>query len=177
MKHMMIDIETLDTATTAVVPQVGWCLFDETEVKPPVELALDIDEQIKAGRTISASTLQWWMTQPDIARERVFCPDKVHTIADLATRLRTLLYDGQIECVWAHGPQFDIATLKHLLGAEPWHYRSIRDTRTLAMLAPSAHKPAALTKHSAGDDAYAQAQWVQNIWQHIGWPHGWEQQQ
>lgn len=24
MKHMMVDIETLDTATTAVVPQVGW---------------------------------------------------------------------------------------------------------------------------------------------------------
>jgi len=177
MKHMMIDIETLDTATTAVVLQAGWCLFDEDNVGGPVVMGLDLDEQLRKGRTVNAETLKWWMQQPDIAREKVFMPEKVYPIADLATRLRMILHNGTVDHVWAHGPQFDIATLKHLLGCEPWHYRSIRDTRTLADLAPSAHKPAPITKHDAGDDAVAQAQWVQNIWRHIGWPHGWEQGQ
>ena len=47
MKHMMIDIETLDTATTAVVPQVGWCLFDENgSLVNPREI--DASEGLKA---------------------------------------------------------------------------------------------------------------------------------
>lgn len=168
MKHMMIDIETLDTATTAVVTQVGWCIFDRESVDSPVEMALDIDEQLRKGRTVRADTLKWWMQQPDIARQKVFDPEDVYTTAYLTTRLKMILSNGTIECVWSHGPAFDIATLKSLLGVEPWDFRTLRDTRTLAMLAPSAHKPAPLTKHSAGDDAHAQAQWVQNMWRELG---------
>lgn len=177
MKHLMIDIETLGTDPRAIVPQVGWCMFDHEDIAKPITMCLDMDEQIAKGRTFSADTLKWWMQQPDIAREQVFMPEKVYPVVDLETRLRTIIHSCGIEYVWAHGPHFDIAALKDLLGCEPWHYRSIRDTRTLADLAPSAHKPAPITKHDAGDDAYAQAQWVQNIWRSIGWPHGWEQGQ
>lgn len=168
MKHMMIDIETLDTLNSAVVLQVGWCLFDETKVDTPHEMVMDIQEQIDMGRTISADTLRWWMDQSNIARQKVFCANNTYSADDLASRLRTIVTTCGIEHVWSHGPHFDMAILKDLLGDSVFHYRSPRDTRTMSLLAPHATKPAPVTKHSAGDDAYAQAQWMQNVWKAAG---------
>lgn len=170
MKDLMIDIETLDKQASAVVVQVGWVPFSPTEIGKPHEMVMNIQEQIDLGRTISADTIAWWMEQPDIARHKVFCDPDRHTIDEVASRLRTVIGSMEAERVWAHGPHFDIAILKDLFGDGVFHYRSPRDTRTLADLAPAAEKPAALTKHSAGDDAYAQAQWIQNCWREIGWP-------
>lgn len=168
MKQIMIDIETLDTKTSAVVLSVGWCMFDHDRIGDPAEMVLDMQEQIDKFRTISAKTLTWWMEQSEEARRRVFFPEKVHSISDVATRLRMILHGGDVEHVWAHGPHFDIATLKDMLGAEPWHFRSIRDTRTLATLAPEVERCRSIVEHSAGDDAHAQAQWVQNMLKHLG---------
>ena len=172
MNHMMIDIETLDTANSAVVTRVGWCLFDHDRISPGQEVIMDIQEQIDMGRTISASTLRFWMEQPDIARQRVFCNDNPLSVNDLATQLRMVIGTSKIDCVWSHGPHFDMAILKDLLGDGVFHYRSPRDTRTMSMLAPHIAKPAAVTKHSAGDDSFAQAQWMQLVWEEIGFPHG-----
>ena len=171
MNHMMIDIETLDTANTAVVVQVGWCVFDAEQISKPTELFPGIQEQIDMGRTISASTLKWWMTDDSISqvtRERVFDPVIDTSVEDIATRLRTVLGNG-IEHVWSHGPHFDMAILKDLMGDNVFHYRSPRDTRTMSMLAPHIQKPPAITKHSAGDDAYAQAQWMQECFKVVGY--------
>lgn len=174
MDHMMLDIETLDTANTAVVTQVGWCLFNEAKISKPAEVTMDIQEQIDLGRTISANTLKWWMAQPDIARQRVFYNSDPKDLEYLATRLRGVIDTVGVKYVWSHGPHFDIAILKDLLGDKVINYRSARDTRTIALLAPYATKPEPITKHSAGDDAYAQAQWMQNCWQEIGFPHGYQ---
>lgn len=164
MKHLMLDIETLDTATSAVVIQVGWVTFDLVgPISSPVQWTMDIQEQINQGRTISASTLKFWMEQSDIARQQVFDPSVSYNVQQLREWLRMMLYGTPIKHVWAHGPAFDIATLKSLLGEEPWDFRSLRDTRTLAMLAPHIERPAAAVKHNAGDDALAQAKWVQLI--------------
>lgn len=164
MKHLMLDIETLDTATTAVVIQVGWTIFDLVgPPTAPVQWTMDIQEQIDLGRTISASTLKFWMEQPDIARQQGFDPARKHSLMELRERFRMMLYGTPIKHVWSHGPAFDMATLKSLLGEEPWDFRSLRDTRTLAMLAPHIERPAAAVKHNAGDDALAQAKWVQLI--------------
>ena len=169
MNHMMIDIETLDTANTAVVVQVGWCLFNRERIAPATEVVMDIQEQINLGRTISASTLRFWMEQPDIARQRVFCNDSPCSIDDVAMKLRMVVQEQGVEHVRSHGPHFDMAILKDLLGDAVFHYRSPRDTRTMSMLAPHIDKPAALMKHSAGDDAFAQAQWMQLCFEAVGY--------
>lgn len=164
MNHLMLDIETLDTQSSAVVLQVGWVTFDLLgHLSAPTQWTMDIQEQINQGRTISASTLKFWMEQSDIARQQVFDPTVSYNVQQLRERLRMMLYGSPIKHVWAHGPAFDIATLKSLLGEEPWDFRSLRDTRTLAMLAPHIERPAAAVKHNAGDDALAQAKWVQLI--------------
>lgn len=164
MKNLMIDIETLDTANTAVVTQVGWVTFNIDTISEPTEIVMDIQEQIDLGRTISASTLRFWMGQPDIARQKVFDAEYPQSVQDLRVWITAVLQDNEIERVWSHGPHFDMAILKDLMGDGIFHYRSPRDTRTLADLAPHIVKPPAVTKHSAGDDAYAQAQWIQAIW-------------
>lgn len=169
MNHLMIDIETLDTINTAVVVQVGWCLFDTKDIGAPQNLFPDIDEQLTWGRTISASTLRWWMTDDSIdriTRQSVFDPLIETSVQELTDKLTEVA--SKVDHVWSHGPHFDMAILKDLLGDNVFHYRSPRDTRTMAMLAPQAVKPPALTKHNAGDDAYAQAQWMQNCFKVVG---------
>lgn len=163
--EMMVDIETLDTANTAVVTQVGWVMFNQKVVSPPTTLVMDIQEQIDRGRSINADTLRWWMIkQPRIAREKVFDPtEEPITVSQLAERLRVAQGVHSVGRVWSHGPHFDMAILKDLMGDDVFHYRSPRDTRTLSDLAPAVEKPRPTIPHDAGYDAEAQAKWVQKI--------------
>ena len=74
-KNLMIDIETLDTASDnkAVVVSVGMVKFNlldedtwETIEADPSRTGywvLPIEPQLDAGRTIGASTLIWWVNQ------------------------------------------------------------------------------------------------------------------
>ena len=88
-KNLMIDIETLDTSPTnkAVVVSVGMVKFNllDEDTWETIEAdsdrsgywVLSIDEQLKKGRTIGASTLLWWINQirtghPDAAS--IFSP-------------------------------------------------------------------------------------------------------
>ena len=120
MNHLMLDIETLDTQSSAVVLQVGWVTFDLLgHLSAPTQWTMDIQERINQGRTISASTLKFWMEQSDIARQQVFDPTVSYNVQQLREQLRMMLYGSLIKHVWAHGPAFDIATLKSLLGEEP----------------------------------------------------------
>ena len=60
--EVMIDIETLDTAHTAIVFQMGIIIFN-SETGEAIEehlLNLDADYQLMQGRTVSISTLQFW---------------------------------------------------------------------------------------------------------------------
>lgn len=164
--ELMIDCETLSTDPTAVVPQIGWALFDDKNVYDPVTLHMDIQQQIDMGRRIDASTLRWWMVeQPKEAQLSVFNPPDglPFNIAEVRDKLQSTILSHQIECIWSHGPHFDMAILRSLLGEGAYHYRAPRDTRTLQDLAPHAKKPKPKIKHDAGHDAYAQALWVQNM--------------
>lgn len=169
MKHLMVDIETLDTRHTAVVLSVGYCTFNRERVDEPKQFLCELTPQMVEGRTVSADTIRWWMGQPDEARKAVFDPDLIRTSrADLIGRLRLLLGDSAIGTVWAHGATFDIPILTSYLGVDLFDFRSIRDTRTLAMLAPDVERSAPLIKHHAGYDAEAQAKWVRDMMRHLG---------
>lgn len=169
MRHIMFDIEALDTRSSAVVTQVGWCEFDQETVHPYKQLLISVPEQISNGRTMSYDTICWWMRQSDEARKSVFgSPEMPTSVTRMWHLIKEAIGDNPEEVlVWAHGPQFDLTILKDLMGREPWHYRNVRDTRTLADLAPNAYKPKPEVKHSAGGDAFAQALWVQNMWREI----------
>ena len=83
--------------------------------------------------------------------------------------------------IWAHGSTFDITMLdpayRKVFGVNyfiPWHWRKVRDTRTLLWLVPGdvrhlKFKRAEITavKHNALDDAVSQAQWIRDAFQII----------
>jgi hypothetical protein len=72
--NIMLDIECLDTAPTnrAVIVSVGMVKFDIREIddwttlREPERIlyvTLPLQMQLDAGRTVGASTLQWWFKQ------------------------------------------------------------------------------------------------------------------
>lgn len=150
--EIMIDIETLDTRPTAVVLSFAAVAFPDTEVDP-LYRALDVDQQLAVGRTVSADTLAWWARQPDEARLAALAAPAPH-LAGLGSRcgsspegawwaveqalsdLELLFGHHNVEAVWACPPTFDIAILESLYedfgrSPVPWTWRQFRDVRTL----------------------------------------------
>lgn len=167
-RHFMLDIETLGTRPDALVLQIGICEFslapEETEIRSA--LCLNLQGQ---GGSVDTSTVLWWMEQSDAARR--ILADHGRLPDGLALeRLDSLI--GRMapaDCIWSHGPAFDLAILQSLyarLGRPvPWHYRAPRDTRTLVTALelvgiPVPDRPGLGVAHSALDDAVNQALWV-----------------
>ncbi len=134
MLEMMIDLETLDTGPRSVVLSVGAVLFDERSSRTFSHFyrAIKLDRQLALGRTVSESTLLWWMEQNPSAQGMAFSEVRAHphaVIDDLA------VYASEVEKVWANSPDFDCTIWESLcrdLKLEaPWMYNQKRDLRTL----------------------------------------------
>lgn len=147
---IMLDIESLDLAPRSVVSQVGIIAFPlddpETETRR-IEQYLPIQPQLELGRTMSFSTIFWWMKQDEKARLR-FIDNDGNDMEELLALVRSVhrkLSDLIIQAgpsgveFWAKGPQFDVVNLETLFidcGLDiPWKYDSVMDLRTLMRLA------------------------------------------
>lgn len=183
--HYSIDIETLDTRNTAVVTSVGGYAFRKsTQLKPTLggngrefEAQLDIDAQLRIGRTVSASTLRFWGSQDrDLFNKQLVGR---MSILGFTKGLRDWMRQFEISQVgpnaktarriWVFGPHFDIAILQGLFEHQrvepPWVYNEVRDVRTLVKVASAAMCGAPVaaangTPHDALSDAKAQAEMV-----------------
>lgn len=172
--HVMLDLETMDTATSAIVVSIGAVKFDPAHKEPGRELhvRLSLDPQAAKGRTISPSTMVWWMKQTDSARsvfddESAFGPPTMQ-VSEAIAELEEFCRDA--EGVWGNGSDFDnaiIASLCKSFGlALPWKYSKNRCFRTMKSLPP----PKTFVKpefggerHNALDDAVYQARYLQAI--------------
>lgn len=143
---LMADIESLDIGSRSVVLQVALYGLDadEDEILEdyvwsflPIQPQLDLIQP----RTISASTLLWWMQQSDEARA-MFEKNVLEDFENLPVMMRHLTREftrmtskySNYE-LWARGPQFDVVNLESLYAdcgmRAPWKYDSVRDLRTL----------------------------------------------
>lgn len=155
--HFMIDIETWDTAPTAVIRAiaiVGFNLNGTLNEMTLFDCRRTVDEQIQVGRTTSADTVGWWAEQSFGLGDLLV--DTRHHATDtgiykteiveprcLADVVKSVV-DG-LDCpdpdirVWSRG-HFDIAILENLLQAQgypiPWRYSEVRDVRTLDEITP-----------------------------------------
>lgn len=172
MREMMIDIETLDVARTAVVPQVGYCVFQGETVLKSRQMNLRAQEQMPTymgpaagGRTISWKTFQFWMRQPDESRLSIV--DDTETYPAMAV-LYALAADAQeynVERFWTKG-SFDFDILEDLFaqhsgegGLIPWNFRTKRDLRTeLDHLPKHLHPERTGVAHTGLGDALYQHQ-------------------
>ena len=167
--NVMHDLETLDTKDTAVVLSIGAIKFTVDGLFETFYRRLELNDQIRSGRTISGSTIEWW-AQQDVKARAVFSEPAISTekaLLDYADFLSTE------DCVmWGNGAMFDNAILLNMYDMygmpRPWSYRNDRCYRTVLALHKSLY-PGFETNtpsvaHNALADAVAQARTLQKIW-------------
>jgi len=133
--HTMIDIETLDTTTNAIIVQIGMVLFNEDGLIKTKVVNLDWKEQMTVDkRTMSADTLAWWIERPNI--QNIFTYNIDRHCLDLGLS-KIVKECCTADYFWSKGSfDYDILT-DAFIGCHtcfenpyPWNYRNIRDYRT-----------------------------------------------
>ena len=170
-KHIMIDIETLGKKDNAVICSVGAVCFNSSDdLTDCLSIVFPVQEQIEKGRSIDASTLEFWrdndLRYPSDENKKV-----TWSLDCLAQFIRNHSIDRQLDddgtFIWAHGVTFDITKLQSLYSdfnlPVPWEYWQIMDCRTMVQLWPEAREMSLSNNHVALDDAKNQVHWLKTI--------------
>jgi hypothetical protein len=132
MNELIADIETLDTAETAVIYQVGIVAFNGTEILEKTEMNLCIDEQLALGRTVDADTLLFHCNNIEGLRNSLKSSNRC--IEHVYLKLKEVIAEYDVTNVWSKG-NFDFNLLKHLFQSKnlkaPWTFWQERELRTL----------------------------------------------
>lgn len=185
MIDVMVDLETLDTEADAIIVSIGACFFNPLtgEIGKVFDRVVDVDSCLDLDMKMSASTLGFWMKNPEAA-QKVFGDDvpKV-SLSDALSSFYNYCdyYSGkQIGRVrlWANGPDFDKSIITYSSRAcgltYPMSFWNTRCVRTILGLCP----PQLFKKwkednpregyHQASWDAIYQARFISYILQELG---------
>ena len=172
MASLMLDIETLGTQPDTVILTVGAIKFNPASDAEPFDglyCRLDVNEQLRMGRSVDDSTLEWWNSQKqDVRNEALSDEDRTGLLQFTKELNRAVVGVSEI---WAQGPTFDFTILENLykqLGVPvPWHYWQIRDSRTLFKVVGEPRIPGRDQAHNALADCYYQARGIQQIYKQL----------
>ena len=142
MRHLMCDIETLDTASTGVILSLALVAFDPSTGATETLLHTNMEPsyQIINGRTVSKDTVLWWLQQSPNARKNAFAPDVVMDPAHVAAQVKHAVRAH--DHLWANDPDFDYAFLRDFIapyddGEFKWPFWKHRSVRTIRAFCPS----------------------------------------
>ena len=158
------------TPGSAVVG-IGACFFDTntSAIGDSFYAAINLATAVRAGLTMDASTVMWWMGQTDAARNAIrFSTYDIGVALDKFTEFVERNCSTKDVRVWARGPSFDCSILTAAYRATdrtpPWNYWNERCHRTLTARNPSVAEPERAGElHNAKDDAIHQALWLIKI--------------
>lgn len=172
---LMLDFETLATTPDTVVLTLGAALFDREKIHQAEQWAFDVEGQLRVGRRVEFSTLQWWMKQEKAAQTDAFFNGERLKIFDFFDKfIAFVLSGGEVDEAWSNGADFDLAIIRSLhMQTEargyqkplPWKFWSQRCYRTIK--ASSGCDKLVLfdgVKHNAKADAIHQAQCLIALW-------------
>lgn len=171
-QHLMVDLETLDTKTSATILTLGAVRFDPYSSAPMKELYLRVDltSQDLLGCTVSDDTLNWWKQQDVSIMEEAFDPRNRIPIHEVINQFHALAWN--CDAFWSHGATFDLMILQNIydrLGRTyPWNFWQMRDTRTLFDIGHDPEMPQG-SKHNALEDAKRQAIGVRNVYRKLNY--------
>lgn len=168
---IMIDLETLGTAPGSVITQIGMCAFNPRSDDPATQsvfIRIDPQSALDAGLSVSWATIAWWLLQDQEARVKMAGSEGALELWKALKQMNEWIVDKGDERVqvWGNGSGFDITLLEVALakvGMKPaWHFRNIRDQRTITHLDIlfDVQHAQPLVPHNAMEDAIAQAQTV-----------------
>lgn len=140
---VMVDLETMGTDTDTQVLSIGAVRFrlDTVDDVTSIEdnnrsyyARLDLEDQQSKGRTVSASTKEWWSKQSAEARQ-VFEEDPEGTESAL---IRFIGFCSGAKRIWGNGNMFDNAIMRDIFKdfslEYPVGYTGDLDVRTLTRL-------------------------------------------
>lgn len=170
--NVMIDIETLSTCLNAVIIEISAVEFnkDSGDIGEIFHKKISSGSWMKQNRDINVSTIKWWMSQSEEAREN-FCSDKdscfdlesaLYLLSKFINECDNYFYDGKNDkrsvTVWGNGSIFDIGILQHAYETAgiqvPWKFWAVNDVRTIVALNPSVKYNSKFngTQHCSTDD-------------------------
>lgn len=167
MNDIMVDLETLDNTSTAVILSIGAVRMDFDKFALGAEFYQIVDPVGQGPLTIGADTVRWWLQQSPEAQSIFRAPaEKVNSLkATLASFSSWIIRTGFIQqepVLWGNGATFDNMILRSAYAAMgqvyPVRYWNDRCYRTMKSLFPLERELRVGTKHNALDDARYQAE-------------------
>lgn len=160
--HCMLDLETMGNGNEAAITAIGAVKFDPATQDPMVKfyVTVDLESSVACGMKMDASTVKWWLTQSDAARQQM-----LKDTIDLPTALDAfgdwLNMGGAPDGVWGNGATFDNVILRSAYRLTnlkaPWSFRQDQCFRTLNKQFRMEPLERVGTHHNAVDDAENQA--------------------
>ena len=155
---IMLDLETLGTTPGSVIVAIGAVKFGRGQLHDEFYRRVDIDSCLAAGLTVDGSTIRWWLSQGDSARQEIV--KAAMNLPMVLNDFSAWIGDPKAE-IWGNGAAFDNALLAAAYAAAklplPWRYSKDRCYRTLCALYPDQRLERQGTHHNALDDASSQA--------------------
>jgi hypothetical protein len=183
-RHVSIDLETLGIKPTALILSIGAVAFDPKtgeQTDDGFYRVIDIAHAIGGG-DIDPSTVNWWMKQPQVARDELFGDLNKDVRVNLRVALSELsdylgfsedIPEGEFPDVvlWARGSkdeQWLDSAYKGMQLAPPFAYWQWKDERTFTSYFKQ-YLPdrGELVAHNAFDDALYQALCVSHVFQRL----------
>jgi len=128
---MVVDIETLDTARTAIITEIGIIVFTKDEVLDEQRMIFDIRDQVLLGRTVSRDTVEWHHRE-NTGLSAVIYTGKAE-IQGLERMMDGMYREYNPDVIWARG-SLDKDVLEDAITL-PFKYYQWRDCRTLDEIA------------------------------------------
>lgn len=175
MTHIMLDLETLGTASNAAILSIGAVEFrpETSQVTRKFEVIVDPQSCVDAGLKIDVSTILWWLEQDNAAREQ-FRKPKIPLQQALHEFSKFALIGSNVGSVkiWGNGATFDNVIMANAYQAtrleRPWKYYNDMCFRTMKKLYPNVHQDPIGISHRAVDDAEFQARLLMKIFVQAG---------
>ncbi len=165
MKKIMLDLETMGNKPGAAIISIGAVFFDVNNgLGPSFHARIDLEDSVRCGLKMDASTVKWWLNQSKEAQTAVMLPGTslATTLASFSDFVTTNLDHGERAEVWGNGSDFDNVILSAAFDAVgksiPWRFYDSRCYRTLKNLFKGVPAdPRVGIHHDALDDAKFQA--------------------
>ncbi len=171
--HIMVDLETMGATPGSAIVSLGAVAFDPVAGTLGEEFyrVIDLASCQRAGLSVDAGTIGWWLQQSEAARAELVRPD-AERLADVLGWFAAWWRRQQGQFIWGHGANFDEPLLAAAFRAAfvqvPWEYRDARCTRTLFALTGEKPNREQGVHHNALHDARAQAEAVIRSWRKLG---------
>jgi exodeoxyribonuclease VIII len=182
IREVMVDLETLDTGPDAHILSIGAVAMHNHD-----QTFYSIPGTGDQGRAVDDGTIDWWLEQPEAARNEVLIDTGI-TLEQSLKDFIEFFKDVGATRVWSHGVDFDVVILIHAFKQHglrpPWFFTNVEHTRTLISTAQRLKNKTfepdrgivegntfgfkatnTGTHHNALDDALFQAQWMNAIWE------------